>query len=407
MKISLAHGVARNSGIFAHSGKGIWVYTTSGQKLLDMTSGIGALSTGHTHPTVIHRVSKQLRKIVHAQQNCVYSHLPQMELNERISGITPSHLNQIFYTNSGSEAVENSIKVARRATGKTNVISFLGGFHGRTTGCMSISSSKISCRQGFQPLLSGVFQLQYPFHRNHPDYDPRWPHRLDELFKRATAPDETAAIIIEPVLGEGGVVGADKEHIQHLRKVCREYNIRYISDEVQTGMGRTGEWWGFQHYKIQPDMITFGKAIASGFPLAGLLGSSDDFETLQENGLGGTYNGNALACEAANATFDVYDEENLPVQVAQKGMYLANKIQSIRHRRVNLVRHYGLMIGIELDVPHQLTFQEWIKTAPEYGIMVLTTGIDTTVRLLPPLTITTQEIDEFCLRFEKWLNQKK
>ena len=407
MKISLAPGVARNSGLIAHSGQGVWVYTNSGKKLLDMTSGIGALSTGHTHPTVIHRVSVQLRKIVHAQQNCFYSHHPQMELNERLEQIVPSHLNRVFYTNSGSEAVENSIKVARRATGKTNVISFLGGFHGRTTGCMSLSSSKTSCRQGFQPLLSGVFQMDYPFHRNHPEYDPLWPKRLDSLLKRATAPEETAAAIIEPVLGEGGVCSADPYHMEYLRKVCYITNIKLISDEVQTGVGRTGKWWGYQHYDIEPDMITFGKAIASGFPLAGLLGRQQDFKALQENGLGGTYNGNALACEAANATLDVYQEENVLKQVSEKGQYLVENIKSIQHRRLISVRNYGLMVGIEVTVPPEMSFSQWVKTAPDYGIMILTTGIDSTVRLLPPLTITKTEIDEFCLRFKKWLDHTK
>lgn len=163
MKLPLANGVARNSKIIADSGIGSWIYSkNSATKLLDMTSGIGALSTGHSHPHVLHRVDQQLRKMVHAQQNCVYSHPSQIELMTKIAKQTPSQLDTFFFTNSGSEAVENSIKLARKATGKSNIITCLGGFHGRTLGCMSLSSSKTSCKKGYQPLMPGVFHVEFP-----------------------------------------------------------------------------------------------------------------------------------------------------------------------------------------------------------------------------------------------------
>ena len=405
MKLPLANGVARNSRIIADNALGSWVYTRNQKKIIDMTSGIGALSTGHSHPHIIHRVSNQLRKMVHAQQNCLYSHPSQIELMTRLNHITPSSMDTFFFTNSGSEAIENSIKLARKATGKPNIITCLGGFHGRTLGCMSLSSSKTSCKKGYQPLMPGVFYVDFPFEKNNSNYDSSWHNKLDSIIERATDPDETAAILIEPVLGEGGVVRADINHMRYLRNFCDQHDILWISDEVQTGMGRTGYWWGYEHFSVNPDIITFGKGIASGFPLAGVIGREEHFNQIHTNGLGGTYNGNLLAVEAANATLDIFQDEYLVETTDRKGRYLVDKIKYHQFDQVESIRQYGLMIAIELNLPNQESFTKLMSTAPDHDILLLSTGVNNTIRLLPPLTISFKEIDIFVERFSNLLDK--
>lgn len=393
------NGVYRNSNIIAKKGVGSWVYDIYGKKYLDMSSGIGALSTGHSHPRIVKAVSEQIPHLVHAQQNCILTHLPKEELIEKINLINPSHLNTHYFTNSGSEAVENAIKVARMATKKPNIISFIGGFHGRTIGCMSLSSSKISCKTGFSPLMSGVYNLRYPTEgKGEEIYE-----ELENLFKRMSSPDETAAIIMEPILGEGGLVKADPYFVKKMRQLCDKHGILWISDEVQTGMGRTGHWWGYEMFGVEPDIITFGKGIASGFQLAGVSADKSLFDTIHENGLGGTYNGNVLAVTAANATLDIMHDEDLLVNVNTMSSRLQEKLTSLNHPLIIDTRCYGLMVAIQLDVNPE-RFRQIMSSAEHYGLILLSTGIDTTIRLLPPLNISDDELGIFIGKFNDLLN---
>ena len=215
----VVNGVSRNSNIIGKRGVGSWVYDIYDKGYLDMSSGIGALSTGHSHPRVVSAVTEQVKDLVHAQQNCIYTHLPQQELIGKLNDINPPHLNTHFFTNSGSEAVENAIKLARKATQKPNIISFIGGFHGRTLGCMSLSSSKISCRMGFSPLLPGIYNLRYPIEGMGEEIY----HDLESLLLRITSPDETAAIIMEPIMGEGGVIKADTIFVKMGEGISGDY----------------------------------------------------------------------------------------------------------------------------------------------------------------------------------------
>lgn len=399
--VGLANGVARNTGIYAKSGKGSWVTDIHGKRYLDMTAGIGALSTGHCHPTVIQAVQQQASEIVHAQQNCVATYPAQVELISKMSHQTPDSLDAFYFVNSGTEAVENAVKLARKATGKPNIISCLGGFHGRTLGCMTLSTSRTSCRKGYQPLLPGIFHIEYP------EADCiDWPTRLDSLFDRVTDPTETAAFIMEPVLGEGGIRMADPDHVKYLREVCDRHNILWISDEVQTGVGRTGTFWGYEHFGVEPDIITFAKGIASGFPFAGVISKQSHFDTIHPNGLGGTYNGNAVSTAAASATLDVLDEGNYITECQARGEFLTTAINDLYHPRVVEIRAYGLMIAIELDYTRE-EFSEFMDSLEDYGIMALTTGIGSTVRLLPPLTITDEESTHFVQQFARALSKTR
>ena len=398
--LHLAPGVNRITNVIALQGKGSWLTDIQGHSYLDMTSGIGALSTGHCHPTVTDKVKAQLDTLVHAQQNCVETHLPQIELVNKMRTVLPKDMDTFFFTNSGSEAVENAIKIARKATGKTNIITFMGGFHGRTLGCMSLTTSKSSSREGYQPLLPGIFHTDYPYEGT----AERTKKQLDTLLTRATSPNETAAVILEPILGEGGLYQADGEFMRYLRQVCNKHNIAYVSDEVQTGVGRTGKWWGYQHFdNVEPDIITFGKGIASGFTLAGVVSNSKNFANIQCNGLGGTYNGSVIATVAANSTIDILKNNNLVALSNEKGEYLKAAISQLSHPKILDVRQYGLMIAIELDLEYE-PFKKLLSSAPEHNLLLLSTGLQATVRLLPPLTISYEEIDFFVENFRELLN---
>lgn len=295
---------------------------------------------------------------------CIY--LPKQEFYEKIKPHFSENLDTFFFTNSGSEAVENSIKIARKATQKTNIISFLGGFHGRTLGCMSLSTSRTSCREGYQPLLPGIFHMNFPYENTTIESK----KELNNLFHRATSPSETAAVILEPILGEGGVYKADTLFVQYLKNVCEKHNIMYISDEVQTGSGRTGMWWGYNHFDIKPDIVTFGKGIASGFPFAGVVSKYSNFKNIQPNGLGGTYNGNVISTAPANSTIDIICDENLVNESNVKGDYIVTKLQSLNHPLIKEIRQYGLMIGVELNLD-PASFQILMKKAQQYNILIV------------------------------------
>lgn len=400
--LKLTPGVYRNSTVIAKKASGSWLVDINDKKYLDMTSGIGALSTGHCHPKVVSNVKTQVETLVHAQQNCIESHLPLMELTSKFQKHLPSKLDTFYFTNSGSEAVENAIKLSRKATNKTNIISFMGGFHGRTLGCMSLSTSKTSCREGYQPLMPGIFHLNFPYEGKADQIC----NDLDNMLARATNPNETAAILLEPILGEGGVYKADTDFVKYVREICDKHNIMWISDEVQTGVGRTGKWWGYEHFGVDPDIITFGKGIASGFPFAGIVSNYSNYEKIQDNGLGGTYNGNVIACSAANATIDILNSENLIEESEGKGVLIANKITALNHPLVNEVRQYGLMIAIELNVDTD-KFRKIMQDAENHNLLLLTTGIHSTIRLLPPLNISVDEIDYFIDKLAILLNSHK
>ena len=397
--LNIVSGVHRNSSIIAKSAIGCWVTDTSNKQYLDMTAGIGCLSTGHCHPKVVAVVKDQVSKLVIAQQNCILTHEPQQLLINKLQERTAAHLDTYYFTNSGSEAVENAIKLARISTGKQNIITFMGGFHGRTLGGMSLSSSKISCRKGFSPLLSGIINLRYPVDDIADDVY----QELEEALLRITAPEETAAIIMEPILGEGGLVRAAPSFVKKMRSLCDKHNILWISDEVQTGIARTGYWWGYQHFGVEPDIITFGKGIASGFQLAGVAANKELFDCLHVNGIGGTYNGHVISTVAANSTLDIIEEENLLANVNLVGDYLTKALENLKHPLIKEIRSYGLMVAIQLDLDED-QFQKCVLGAEDYGLMLLTTGIESTIRLLPPLILSEKEVDIFIDKFKTLLD---
>lgn len=377
--------VNKLSQLIVKKGKGCWVYDTNNNKILDMTAGIGALSTGHSHPKIIHAIKEQSNNIIHAQQNCFLSHTPQIELTKKLLTIMPNNLQSFFYVNSGSEATDNAIKIARQYTKKQNIIAFNGGFHGRTICAMSLTSSKLSYRQGCYPLMPGVFFCNQS------------ENELEYIFSNLSGGNETAGIIIEPILGEGGVIPIKKDFLKFIRKKCNEHNIVLIIDEVQTGAGRTGKWWASDGI-VEPDIMTFAKGIASGFPFAGLAIKSNIINNIQSNLLGGTYGGNALGSAVALATINTIQDENLINNANIQGEYLKYELE--KNIKIKEVRQHGLMIGIDLIYNDDNTIKKLVEKLINEGVLVLLTG-NNSVRILPPLIINKEEVDFFLDKFNK------
>lgn len=373
------------------SAKGSYIFTKN-NKYLDLTSGIGALSTGHNHPKVINAVKKQLDDYVHIPQQIFKSHPIQIELTQKLlSTFKNDYLDNVFYVNSGSEATDNAIKIARKYTNKSNIITMNKGFHGRTLAALSVTSSNLNCKKGITPLMSNIYFCN-EFNKK----------SIDSIFSFQSAPEDTAAIIFESIQGEGGVNDINKEFLQYIQTLCNANNILLIADEVQCGSMRTGYFWDYERKGVSPDIVTFGKGISSGFPMAGVMASSNIMDSLSVGCLGGTYGGNAISSAAANATIDILNNPNLNNDIISLGNYI--KINIKNNPRVKDVRQYGLMIGIEFYGNNDFTYNI-LESLRDKGILVLLAGNNNQyIRLLPPLNISKSDVDIFLDTFSNILN---
>lgn len=406
----LANGVSRMSKHIIERGQGTYVWTVEGKKLLDFTSGIGVTNTGHCHPKVVKAVQDQCAKIVHAQQNIFYNRA-QLDLVERLLPVMPhKSFDTFFFWNSGCEAIEASVKLARHATGKPNIITFDGSFHGRTIGTMSLTNSKTVYRAGFGPLMPGVHVAPFPYCVRCPagcanDKTQCCNHCLDQLkliLKTQTAPSETAAILVEPILGEGGYIVPPPGFFTGLREICDKNGILLIADEVQTGFGRTGKYFAVEHTNLfgnaMPDILVMAKGIASGYPLSAIASRKELMDKQPPGSMGGTYGGNVVACAAANATLDVFREENILSNVEKRGQQLLAGLQKLRQRwpdKILDIRGLGLMIGMEFDAPLGSGVANAVSQAcMNRNMLLLTAGVRETVRFVPPLTVSEQEVAE-------------
>src|SRR5215510_12737100 len=388
----------------ADRAEGSYIYTDDGRKLLDFTCGIGVTNTGHCHPKVVEAIREQAGLFLHAQANIVI-HKPMLQLIEELRRIVPPSIDSFYFANSGAEAIENAIKIARVATGRQNVIVFSGSFHGRSAGTMALTTSKTVYRSGFGPLPSGVFVVPYPYafrlgmgEAQASDY---CLEQLEHMLASQTAPKETAAILIDSVLGEGGYVVPPKAFMKGLREVCDKHKIMLIFDEVQSGFGRTGTWFGFEHFNVEPDIITAAKGLASGMPLSGVFTSTDIMLRLDVGSIGGTYGGNALACAAGVATIRAIREENMLENAAMRGIQLMTGLRKFQeeYSQIGDVRGKGLMIGTEFIVEGRAhkakqLVKDIIHSAEEQGMLLLSCGTyDNTLRWIPPLNVTSEQIN--------------
>src|SRR5512135_853133 len=299
----------------AERAEGSCIYTTDGRKLLDFTCGIGVTNTGHCHPKVVAAIREQAGLFLHAQANLVI-HKPMLRLIEELRQIAPPSIDGFFFSNSGAEAVEGAVKLARAATSKQNIIVFAGSFHGRTAGTMALTTSKTIYRAGFGPLPAGVFVAPFPYAfrlgMSEEQASAFALEQLEHLLASQTAPRETAAILIESVLGEGGYVVPPVSFIKGLREIADRHGILLIFDEVQSGFGRTGRWFALEHYAVLPDIMTVAKGIASGMPLSGVFSPLALMKKWDVGSHGGTYGGNALACAAGVASVRAMRDEKMP-----------------------------------------------------------------------------------------------
>jgi 4-aminobutyrate aminotransferase len=389
----------------AERAEGAYIYTTDGRKLLDFTCGIGVTNTGHCHPKVVEAIRKQAGLFLHAQANIVI-HQPMLQLIEELRGIVPPSIDGFFLSNSGAEALEGAVKLARVATGRQNIVVFSGSFHGRTAGTMALTTSKTIYRAGFGPLPSGVFVAPFPFAYHLGMTEERASayalEQLEYLLASQSAPKETAAILIESVLGEGGYVPPPKSFMQGLRAIADKHGILLIFDEVQSGFGRTGKWFAFEHFGVLPDIITAAKGIASGLPLSGVFSRLDLMKKWEVGSHGGTYGGNAVACAAGVATIQAMREERMVENAAERGTQLMTGLRKLQEEYPEMgdVRGLGLMIGSEFTVdsrPEKAkpAVKEIIHTAEQKGLLLLTCGTyDNTIRWIPPLNVTSEQIND-------------
>lgn len=381
--------------------EGAYLYDSNGTQYLDFTSGIGVTNTGHCHPRVVEAIRDQAGHLLHGQANIIY-HQPMLNLVEELRQIVPPSLDSFFFSNSGAEAIEGAIKLARQATGRQNMIVFQGSFHGRTIGAMSLTTSKTVYRMGYQPLMSGVFVAPYPYSFYYGWEDAETTEfclrELRHILASQTAPQETAAILIEPVLGEGGYVVPPAAFLSELRTICDEHGILLIADEVQTGFGRTGAFFAVEHFNIIPDILVMAKGLASGLPLSGIASRRELMERWSAGTHGGTYGGNALACAAAVATIQVLRDESLIENSAQMGSYLVSRLRDLqqRHSIIGDVRGLGLMVATEFVGEHHGKHAATAVQSAclEDKLLLLTCGTyGNTIRWIPPLIVTRDQID--------------
>lgn len=383
-------------------GAGCYLYDTDGRRYLDFTAGIGVTSTGHCHPTVVAAAQAQVAKLIHGQYTTVL-HRPLLELTERLGTVLPEGLDTLFFANSGSEAVEAALRLVRQATGRPNVIVFHGGFHGRTVAAATMTTSGTRFSAGFSPLMSGVHVAPFPTafrygwsEEEATDFALR---ELDYLLATLTSPVETAAFIVEPVLGEGGYIPGNTRFFQGLRERADRHGILLVFDEIQTGFGRTGKFFGHQHFDVRPDVITIAKGLASGFPLSGIAASGELMAKAWPGSQGGTYGGNAVACAAAVATLEVIQTEGLVENAAMRGTQLLAGVRGLATKAIGDVRGLGLLVGAEFTTatgePDTATATAAQKSAVDKGLLLLTCGAHmNVVRMIPPLIVTDSQVED-------------
>ena len=394
--ITTAHPVA------ADRARGSELWDVSGRRYVDFAGGIGVMNVGHSHPHVMEAVRSQLERVTHTSFQVVM-YESYLRLAERLCEVAPMEgpKKAIFFS-TGAEAVENAVKIARAYTGRPAVISFRGGFHGRTLLALSLTGTVSPYKQNFGPYATEVYQTPFPYEYRGWNTE-RAIASLESLFESEVSPKRVAAVIIEPVLGEGGVVPAPLDFQRRLRELTEQHGILLIADEIQTGFGRTGKFFAIEHSGVQPDLVTVAKSLAAGFPLSGVVGRADVMDAPDPGGLGGTYGGNPIACAAGVAVMDVMRDEKLPDRAARIGSVLEERMQTwaAEHEIVGDVRVVGAMAGMELvrdrgtKEPAEKETARVLAVAREKGLIVLRAGAHhNVIRTLMPLNIPDDQLME-------------
>ncbi|HEU4322301.1 MAG TPA: acetyl ornithine aminotransferase family protein [Roseiflexaceae bacterium] len=397
-------------------GEGCYVWDVDGNRYLDMNAGIAVVAAGHAHPRMVQAIQQQASKFIHMAGTDFYSE-PMVRFGEKLVSLMPSSQEwQLFPCNSGTEAVEASIKLARYVTGRQGIVAFFSSFHGRSYGSLSLTASKPVQRRGYYPLVPGTFHAFYanPFR---PPFGVA-PERVTQvcldyieqtLFHTIAPPRDVAAIIVEPIQGEGGYVVPAPGFMQGLRAICDQYGILLITDEVQSGVGRTGKMWAFEHDGIVPDIVASAKGLGGGVPIGAMIARRGLTEQWEPGSHGNTYGGNALACAAAYEVLSLVEEE-LADNAARVGAHLMAGLRTLqeRYEQIGDVRGRGLMIGIEFvkdrasNEPARALSHAMMEEGFKRGLLMLTCGAST-IRLCPPLMLTEQQADDALTIFEATL----
>ncbi|MCC6798576.1 MAG: acetyl ornithine aminotransferase family protein [Anaerolineae bacterium] len=396
-------------------GEGARVWDVDGNEFVDFTTGIAVTATGHAHPAVVQAIKDQADKFIHMSGTDFY-YGPQIEMAERLASVAPFDDDaMVFFCNSGAEAIEAAAKLARYYTERGRFIAFLRGFHGRTMGALSFTASKYVQREDFFPLVPGITHVPYPNpyrpllnEAGFADYGERIVDYIEkEIFQTIVPAKEVAGILVEPIQGEGGYVVPPDGFLPALRRLCDKYEILLIVDEVQSGMGRTGKWWGVNHWDVQPDIVCSAKGIASGMPLGAIIARKRIMKTWAPGAHASTFGGNPLSCAAGIATFDLL-KNGLIGNAAAMGEYMRARLGEIqeRHPSIGQVRGKGLMLGAEFvknretrEYAHELR-NAVVDCAFDENLLILGCGTST-IRLIPPLNVDAATIDEALLRFER------
>ncbi len=388
--------------------QGSWVYGPDGKAYLDFCAGMATCNTGHCHPKVVAAIKAQADKLLHGPMG-VLLYEPIVALAEELGKVTPKGLDKFFFLNSGSEAVDGAVKLARYATGRPVIVSFIGAFHGRTMGATTLTTSKSKYRKHYEPLVGGVYSIPYPYCFRCPcGLDPATCNFkcfdfVQDLFDHCVDPSEIAGFIMEPVLGEGGYVPAPAEYVRRLRETCDRHGILLIFDEVQTGFGRTGTMFACQGLGVTPDIMAIAKGIASGLPLSAVVASSDLMGKWTAGAHGTTFGGNPLACAAALATLEVFREEGLIENATRRGVVAMERLQALKakSRILGDVRGVGLLLGLEFvdpadgKTPNPKAVEDVLQKCLDLGLILYPCGTyGQAIRFIPPLVVSESELEK-------------
>jgi 4-aminobutyrate aminotransferase len=398
---AISRGVGMTTQIYADKAENSEIWDVEGRRYIDFAGGIAVLNTGHRHPKVVEAVKNQLDRFTHTCHQVV-PYENYVALAERLNKMVPGNFEKkTIFATTGAEAVENAIKIARCATGRSAVIAFTGGFHGRTFLGMALTGKVVPYKVGFGPMMGDVFHVPFPLEMHGIDVETSL-DVLDKLFKADVDPKRVAAIILEPVQGEGGFYDVPRALMKALREICDQHGILLVADEVQTGFARTGKLFAMEHYDVVPDLTTMAKSLAGGFPLSAVTGRAELMDAPGPGGLGGTYAGNPLAIAAAHAVLDVIDEEQLCDRANQLGNRLKQRLEAIRADVPHImdIRGLGFMNAVEFKIPGtdkpNADFTNAVRLkALEKGLILLTCGVySNVIRFLAPITIQDEVFNE-------------
>jgi 4-aminobutyrate aminotransferase / (S)-3-amino-2-methylpropionate transaminase / 5-aminovalerate transaminase len=410
---AVPRGVSNSLAVYAERAANAEIWDVEGRRYIDFASGISVLNTGHVHPRVRAAIARQLEKLTHTCFQ-VTPYESYVALAEALNALAPgAGAKKTIFLTTGAEAVENAIKIARFHTRRSGIIAFSGGFHGRTLACSSLTGKVQPYKAGFGPMLPEIYHLPYPMSYHGVSVEDSL-QALEQLFKADVDPARVAAIIIEPVLGEGGFYAAPAEFLRRLRATCDGHGIVFIADEIQSGFGRTGRMFAIEHAGVVPDLITIAKSVAGGVPLSAVTGKAEIMDSPGPGGLGGTFAGSPLACAAGLAVLEVMREEELLKRAQEIGRFMSSRLKGLQVRFPSLgeVRALGAMVAVELvkngraDAPDAELTKALVQAAGRRGLVILSCGVySNVIRFLAPLTIPDALLKEGFQLFEQALEE--